>query len=146
MSSTTQQYFTPDDLNMLGRVLDNAGLQDGPGEASRPARLAASRFLIERFQQGISAEMELGSELFHHLYQDMSERVRGGELAEVQTWENEGGAMAPEARPIRQPSVRLVNSQVTIVRRIMLGFPAFSPGDGSSSVDDHIPQMLMMAA
>ncbi|CAN7538117.1 hypothetical protein [Rhizobium sp. LjRoot254] len=145
LSSTIQQHFTLDDLNMLRRVLDNAGLHDRHGETSHSARLAASRFLIGCFKQGISTEMELRFELFHHLYQDMSERVRAGELADIKAWENEGGALASEARPTRQP-MRLVSSHATVVRRIMLGFPAFSPSDNSSGADDAIPQMLTMAA
>lgn len=146
MSSTIQQHFAPDDLNMLRRVLDNAGLHDRPGEASLVARLAASRFLIGCFQQGISTEMALRFELFHHLHQDMSERVQARELADIKAWENEGGAPASEARATRQPRMRRISGRTTIVRRIMLGFSAFSPSDDSPGADHAIPQKLTMAA
>lgn len=94
MSSATQQYLTPNDLNMLRRVLDDSGLYDGLDDAAHLARLTASRLLIGCFQQGISMEMERRLELFNHLYQDMSERVRAEELAGVQMWKNEAGALA----------------------------------------------------
>ena len=145
MSSTTQQHFTRDDLNMLRRVLENAGFHDRPGEASHLARLSASRFHFGCFQQGISTKMELRFELFHHLYQDMSERARA-ELAIIQTWENEGGAVASDTMPHRQPLMRLVGSQATTIRCITLGFPVFIASDHSPSATNAIPQMSMMAA
>ena len=98
MSSTTRQYFTSEDLNMLRRVMDNAGLFGRPDEPSQLARSAASRFLIACFQQGIATETELRFELFHHLHQDMSEPVRAAEIFDFQAWENEGGAFGPLAR------------------------------------------------
>lgn len=105
MSSTIQQYFTPDNLNMLRRALDDAG-----------CHYKANGF-------------------FHHLYQDMSERARAREFADFEAWENEGGALA-KSRPNRQPSLRLVSGQATIVRRIMLGFPAFSLSNRSLGAED----------
>lgn len=145
MSSTIQQYFTSGDLHMIRRVLDNAGLHDRADERSRLARRVAGRFLIGCFQQGISTEMELRFELFHHLYQDTSERVRMGEVADLQAWENEGGAVVSAARPNVRPGLRLVAGQTSDVRRIMLGFPAFMLSHASSGADDNIPRMLMAA-
>jgi hypothetical protein len=146
MSSTNQQHFTSDDLDMLRRVLDNADLHDRPSEIPHPVRSAASRFLITRFQQGNTSEIELRFELFHHLYQDTSERARAGEHAEFQVWENEGGAVVSEAHPNHQPSLRLVAGQTSTVRRIMLGFPAFTLSHDFSGADDDIPRVVLMAA
>jgi hypothetical protein len=144
LSSTIQQHFTLDNLNMLRRVLDNAGLHDGP-DAARLARLSASRFLIECFQHGISTETDLKSELLNHLHQDMSERARAAEFADAQTWENEGDALASEVKLSRH-SVQLDSNQATIARRIILGFPVFGLSRSSIRADDDIPQMLTTAA
>lgn len=63
MSSMTQQYLSSDDLRMLKRVLDNAGLHDQFDEYSRLIRMVAGRHLIASFQLGIASEMELNFEL-----------------------------------------------------------------------------------
>jgi hypothetical protein len=146
MSSTFQQHFTPDDLNMIRRVLDNAGLHDRPGEATHHARLSASLFLITCFQQGISTELALREELHHHLYQDTSEPVRAGEPADVQGWENEGGAVAAEPQTMPLLNLRLVAGQTPDVRRIMLGFPDFMLSYVSAGPEGDVPRMLPMAA
>ncbi|MBX9458069.1 MAG: hypothetical protein KL863_19725 [Rhizobium sp.] len=114
MSSTTRQYFTSDDLNMLRRILDDAGLVDRDGETSRRSRSVASRFLIACFQQGVATEMELRSELFHHLYQDLTEPVRAGEITDFPSWENEGGAFGTRARSDRGTDSRAPGRRCTL--------------------------------
>jgi hypothetical protein len=61
MSSVTRQFFAPADLMMLGRVLDQANLQRSHVPSDREARLDAARFLIARFQNGVTSEAALGS-------------------------------------------------------------------------------------
>jgi hypothetical protein len=63
MSSVSRQFFAPADLVMLGRVLDQANFQRSHVPSAREARLAASRFLIARFQKGVTSEAALGSSL-----------------------------------------------------------------------------------
>lgn len=142
MSSTFQQHFTSDNLNMIRRVLDYAGLHDRLGEATHQARPSASRFLITCFQGGISTELALREELYHHLYQDMSEPVRAGENADIHGWENEGGAASVEPRI----TLQLVASQATDVRGVRSGFPAFIANRVSVGLQDDIPPTLPMAA
>lgn len=146
MSSTFQQYLTSDDLNMIRRVLDNAGLHDRSGKVAHQARVTGSRFLITRFQLGISTELALREKLYHHLYQDMSEPVQAGENAGVHDWENEGGAVAAE--PQTTPRLRLqhVASQAPNVRRIVLGFPAFIVSHVSDGPQSDVPRIPPMAA
>jgi hypothetical protein len=141
MSSTFQQYLTSDDLNIIRRVLDNAGLHDRFGEVAHQARVTASRFLITCFQRGISTELALREELYH-LYQDMSEPVRAGENAEIHDWEIEGSAVSVEPR-IR---LQLVASQTTDIRGIRSGFTAFIASHVSIGLQDDILPTLPMAA
>lgn len=61
MSSVSRQFFAPADLVMLGRVLDQANLQRSHVPSDREARLDAARFLIARFQNGVTSEAALGS-------------------------------------------------------------------------------------
>ena len=146
MSSTFQQHFTPDDLNMIRRVLDNAGLHDRPGHATHQARPSASRFLIKCFQRGVSTELALRDELYHHLYQDMSEPVRACENADVKGWENEGGAVEAEPQTTHLRNLRLVAGQTPDIRRIKLGFPDFILSYVSAGSEGDVPRMLPMAA
>lgn len=142
MSSTFQQYFTSDDLSMIRRVLDNAGLHDRLGEATHQARPSASRFLITCFQRGISTELALREELYHHLYQDMSEPARAGENGDVHDWETEGGAVSVEP----QITLQLVARQTFDIRGIRSGFTAFIASHVSVGLQDDIPPTLPMAA
>lgn len=146
MSSTFQQHFTPDDLNMIRRVLDNAGIHHRPGEATHQDRPSASRFLITCFQQGISTELALREELHHHLYQDTSEPVRAGENADVKGWENEDGAMAAELQKTPLINRRLVAGQTLDVRRITLSYPDFTLSYASAGLEGEVPRILPMAA
>jgi|EndMetStandDraft_4_1072995.scaffolds.fasta_scaffold248450_3 hypothetical protein len=56
MSSGYQQHFTVNDLAMLDRVLARAGFTDRPDTESADVRRHASRFLIARFQRGVTEE------------------------------------------------------------------------------------------
>jgi hypothetical protein len=59
MSSTSREFFTPDDLRMLDRVLVYTGYPQADDICRREARLEASRFLITAFQSGVTTEREL---------------------------------------------------------------------------------------
>lgn len=148
MSSMKQQYFAADDLRMLKRVLDHAGLYDRPDDSSRLARLIGARHLIACFQQRSAKEMELKLELHRHLHQDLAQRSVATELVDLQLWDNECSATEVDKSGVDLFKLRLVHSHSRLVQRVMLGFPAFSPGYHSPGTgeDFKAPQMLMMAA
>jgi len=63
MSSNLREFFTADDLSMLDRVLAHADLPRSDDATKHAARLDASRFLIARFQRGVTTELGLRSDL-----------------------------------------------------------------------------------
>jgi len=67
MSSTPRQYFTSDDLGMLDRILDHAGIYRSANDSDQALRLSAAKFLIRRFQAGISNEHALYADLIDNL-------------------------------------------------------------------------------
>jgi hypothetical protein len=67
MSSEFRQYFTSDDLGMLERVLDHAGLYNIANDGDQQLRLSAAKFLIRRFQAGTIDEPGLYAALIDNL-------------------------------------------------------------------------------
>lgn len=63
MSSKSRQFFMPDDLAMLDRVLADANFHRSSNPLEREARLSATRYLIASFQQGLTSEVALRSSL-----------------------------------------------------------------------------------
>ena len=63
MSSTSRQFFTPDDLAMLDRVLAHANFLQSNEYVKREARLEATRFLITVFLAGETSELGLRNKL-----------------------------------------------------------------------------------
>ena len=56
MSSGYQQHFTSANIALLDRILDRADMRDMSDSAGRERRLNAARFLIEKFQDGVTDE------------------------------------------------------------------------------------------
>lgn len=67
MSSAFRQYFAPADLRMLERVLDHAGIYNVANDGDRNLRLSGAKFLITRFQAGITDEHGLYAALVENL-------------------------------------------------------------------------------
>ena len=67
MSSAPCQYLTSRDLKMLDRILGHAGIYQSANDSDRTLRLSAAKFLIRRFQAGVTREHALYADLIDNL-------------------------------------------------------------------------------
>ncbi len=86
MSST---YLTPQDMNLVGRLLDEKRELGKLRGIDRET--SAARFLVRRIEHGTANEMRLRIALGHHL------RLYDTQNSAVSRWDGEGGAIGQAA-------------------------------------------------
>ncbi|MBL0375498.1 hypothetical protein JJB09_26170 [Rhizobium sp. KVB221] len=96
-SVVNQQHLTSMNLKMLGSVLDTAGIFDIDTKWHLERRMRFGRVLVGAFQDGVTSEAELASNLlgeFEVLHASCIPNSKSpaneGDLAR---WENEGGSL-----------------------------------------------------
>lgn len=62
-SNKHQQFFTPDDMGMIERVLAAAGFRKSEADTDTKSKSDAARFLAREFQRGVTSETDLTSAL-----------------------------------------------------------------------------------
>lgn len=122
MSSNHRQYFTSDDLNMLDRVLTQAGLPQSSDPIQRDLRLESTRILIASFQRGLTTERALRGVLDNGL--QVSNDHAGEALAAETFPEQFGPAKPPIAGAGYKYGKRIENDGRWTVYHVFSGVPA----------------------
>jgi hypothetical protein len=97
MSSVVpQQHFSSLNLQMLGRVLDTAGVFDIDTAWHLERRMRYGRFVIGVFQEGMTSEAELANTLTGQFEVLHASSIRSAkdqsQSTDIERWENEGGS------------------------------------------------------